>query len=78
MKVSSFTSTLSHPTRFSSHEDALGVSCAHVTLGYDRTPVIKDLSFALPPGGSLAIVGESGCGKSTLLTALARADASVN
>ena len=71
MKVPSFTSTLSQPTRFSSHEDALGVSCAHVTLGYDRTPVIKDLSFALPPGGSLAIVGESGCGKSTLLTALA-------
>ena len=71
MKVPPFNSTLSQPARFSSHEDALGVSCAHVTLGYDRTPVIKDLSFALPPGGSLAIVGESGCGKSTLLTALA-------
>ena len=58
-------------TAMSTHEDALGVSCAHVTLGYDRTPVIEDLSFSLPPGASLAIVGESGCGKSTLLTALA-------
>lgn len=41
-----------------------------VAYGRDR-PVIRNFSFDLPEGESLAIVGESGCGKSTLLTALA-------
>lgn len=48
-----------------------GLACSGLTLGYDGSPVIKGLSLTLPPGASLAIVGESGCGKSTLLTALA-------
>ena len=30
-------------------------------------PVIEDLSFTLPDGGSLALLGPSGCGKTTLL-----------
>lgn len=43
-----------------------------LTVGYGRDrPVIRNFSFDLPEGESLAIVGESGCGKSTLLTALA-------
>lgn len=48
-----------------------GLACDGLTLGYDGSPVIEGLSLSLPPGASLAIVGESGCGKSTLLTALA-------
>ena len=43
-----------------------------LTVGYGRDrPVIRNFSFDLPEGESLAIVGESGCGKSTLLTTLA-------
>lgn len=30
-------------------------------------PVIENLSFSLPDGGSLALLGPSGCGKTTLL-----------
>ncbi|MFQ8598196.1 ATP-binding cassette domain-containing protein [Parasutterella sp.] len=55
-------------------EEALeppGLACTGLTLGYDGRPVIEGLDLSLPPGASLAIVGESGCGKSTLLTALA-------
>ena len=55
-------------------EEALeppGLACNGLTLGYDGRPVIEGLDLSLPPGASLAIVGESGCGKSTLLTALA-------
>ena len=49
-------------------EEALeppGLACNGLTLGYDGRPVIEGLDLSLPPGASLAIVGESGCGKST-------------
>lgn len=34
-------------------------------------PVLRDLNFAIEPGGALALVGASGSGKTTLLEALA-------
>ena len=46
-------------------EEALeppGLACNGLTLGYDGRPVIEGLDLSLPPGASLAIVGESGCG----------------
>lgn len=33
--------------------------------------VLKDVSFSLPAGASLAVIGPSGCGKSTLLSIIA-------
>ena len=36
--------------------------------------VVNGVSFELPPGGSLGIVGESGCGKSSILRAVAGID----
>ncbi|MDE2340063.1 MAG: ABC transporter ATP-binding protein/permease, partial [Alphaproteobacteria bacterium] len=38
-----------------------------VQFGYDaKRPILKGISFAVPPGGKLAIVGPSGAGKSTI------------
>ena len=36
--------------------------------------VVSGVSIAVPPGGSLGIVGESGCGKSSILRAVAGID----
>ncbi|CAL4870054.1 Lipid A export ATP-binding/permease protein MsbA (plasmid) [Asticcacaulis sp. MM231] len=46
----------------------------NVSFAYDGKPVIKDLSFTVERGQSVAIVGQSGAGKSTLLNLLARFD----
>ena len=45
----------------------------HVSFGYDpRRPILKDVSFSVPPGKSLAIVGPTGAGKSTIARLLYR------
>jgi ATP-binding cassette subfamily F protein 3 len=43
---------------------------ADVTVGYDGTPVLSDVSFALERGEKLALVGPNGAGKTTLLRLL--------
>jgi ABC-type transport system involved in Fe-S cluster assembly fused permease/ATPase subunit len=50
-----------------------GVRFEDVSFGYDpRRPVLENLSFAIPAGHTLAVVGSSGAGKSTLVRLLFR------
>jgi ATP-binding cassette subfamily B protein len=45
----------------------------HVQFGYDsRRPILHDLSFEIPAGHKVAVVGASGAGKSTLARLLFR------
>ena len=46
------------------------LSCLNLMLGYERTAVLSDVSFAVNKGDYLCIVGENGSGKSTLMKAI--------
>jgi iron(III) transport system ATP-binding protein len=39
----------------------------NITFGYEKTTVLKDVSFLVKQGEHLSVIGESGSGKSTLL-----------
>ncbi|MEL6476536.1 MAG: metal ABC transporter ATP-binding protein [Pseudomonadota bacterium] len=43
------------------------LSFQNLTLGYDRTPAVRDLDCEIASGSLTAIVGPNGAGKSTLL-----------
>jgi ATP-binding cassette, subfamily B, bacterial len=45
----------------------------HIDFSYDsRRPILSDVSFTIPPGKTVAVVGGSGSGKSTLVRLLFR------
>ncbi len=48
------------------------LSVDHLTFAYGTRQVLRDVSFRIAPGESLAIVGRTGAGKSTLAMLLAR------
>jgi branched-chain amino acid transport system ATP-binding protein len=51
------------------------LSCERVSSGWGATQVVTDVSFDLPVGETLAVLGRNGVGKTTLLSTIAgRAD----
>ena len=43
------------------------IDVANLSCGYDRIPVLKEISFTVKAEEIFFIIGSSGCGKSTLL-----------
>lgn len=50
--------------------DKVILSAKQLRTGYDKTPVLKDISFSLTPGTLTGLLGANGSGKTTLLKAL--------
>lgn len=50
------------------------IDCVNLTASYraELPPVLQNVTFSLPPGARVGIVGRSGCGKSTLVSTLLR------
>ncbi len=47
------------------------IECRNLYFGYDKNrPALKDLTFSVPEGSTLGIIGTTGSGKSTLLQVL--------
>ena len=44
----------------------------HVSFAFGASRVLKDISFTVPPGSTVGILGSTGCGKSTLMHLLFR------
>ena len=44
----------------------------HVSFAYEEKPVLRDVSFCIPGGTTLGILGTTGSGKSTIALLLAR------
>ncbi|MDO5377644.1 MAG: ABC transporter ATP-binding protein [Clostridia bacterium] len=44
----------------------------NVSFAYEEKPVLRDVSFCVPGGGTLGILGETGSGKSTVALLLSR------
>lgn len=59
-----------HPKHISTVQS--GIHYKHVNFKYKDDPVLKDVSFSIPAGKTIALVGESGSGKSTIADLLPR------
>ncbi|MFA5653729.1 MAG: ABC transporter ATP-binding protein [Desulfomonilia bacterium] len=44
----------------------------HITSGYERRPVIRDITFTVPFRGIMGIIGPNGAGKTTLFRTIGR------
>ncbi len=54
-------------------EDKLGIRIKDVKFSYEPgKPILDGISFDVPAGSSLAIIGHNGCGKSTMINLIPR------
>lgn len=49
-----------------------GIELRNVSFGYDKYPVLDNLSFTIDGGSLAGLVGPSGCGKSTIINLILR------
>jgi len=55
---------------FQRQSQGMKVQLDHLSFGYGAEPVLRDVSFTIPPGSTVAVMGPDGSGKSTLVRLL--------
>jgi ATP-binding cassette subfamily B protein len=65
-------SAVPRPARPVALRAAGGIEFDHVTFAYRETPVLRDMTFAIPAGQTVALVGQTGAGKSTVARLVGR------
>jgi phospholipid/cholesterol/gamma-HCH transport system ATP-binding protein len=55
------------PNEISAEASATAIEFRNVSLSFDGTPVLRDVSFTLPKGEMVVLTGASGSGKSVLM-----------
>lgn len=58
-----------HASLKDAKKDAPALSIEQLTLHYDKTPVLWDITLSVPQGHLVGIIGPNGAGKSTLIQA---------
>ncbi|MFH1639120.1 MAG: ABC transporter ATP-binding protein [Chloroflexota bacterium] len=48
------------------------IEVQHLSLGYARREVVRDVTFQVHPGEMVGLIGPNGCGKSTIIRAVTR------
>ena len=46
------------------------VATEHLTVGFDRQTILKDITLTIDRGQTVAVIGESGCGKTVFMKTL--------
>jgi ABC-type branched-subunit amino acid transport system ATPase component len=59
-----------HPAEQTAARADAMLDVSHVTAGYGRTMIVRDVSITIVPGEIVAIVGRNGVGKTTLMQAI--------
>jgi manganese/iron transport system ATP-binding protein len=57
-------------TQYLNQVEPARLDLENVTVGYNGSPALKEVSFQVPHGARVAVVGPNGAGKSTLFKAL--------
>jgi ATP-binding cassette subfamily B protein len=72
LRTPSSTPPVEHPVVVSRLRGELSISSVDFAYNESETPALRDVTLQIPPGQTIALVGQTGAGKSTIVKLVAR------